>query len=106
MMPPPTPNAPERMPARKPTRSPRAICSGLIERKGRARYGLGPSREECRGALQDLALSLVGGGAERFLEREPAHLLHLEVVVVHVAARLTQEEEVHHLRDADALPDV
>src|SRR6185503_15581641 len=82
------------------------ICAGLIERSRRSARGWPASREQLRRALEDLALTLVRGGAEGVGEREPADLLHLEVVIVHVAAGLPQQEEVHDLRDADALPDV
>ena len=66
----------------------------------------GRSRESLDGALEDLTLALVRGRLDAAASGEPAHVLHLLVVVGDVAAGRPHEEEVHELADAHALPDV
>src|SRR5205085_5593987 len=58
------------------------------------------------GALDDLALSFVCGSLESSRQGEPAHVLHLIVVVVGAPAGCAHQEEVNRLPHQHALPHV
>src|SRR5205823_6121688 len=94
-MAPPTPNAPPMTPETNPARIPRAAST---------KADLGA--EALGRATKHVPFARVARPPERLPQGEPADLLHLVVVLRHVAADRVHEEERHALADANAVPDV
>src|SRR2546425_6086131 len=98
-MAPPTPNAPDWMPATKPERIPSSasLSTGFESRGGVQRLG---------GPADDLPFARVARFAHGQLEGEPADLLHLVVVERDVSSRRLHQEERDFLVDPLVLPHV